>query len=74
MKNSKVGKVKTDRSADTEHRIEPQSLKLVGNNEKGARDHFRGLGSTQKLSFKEPRFGLVRPSSALALKCEENEN
>ena len=72
-KFQKSKKVETDRSADIEDKIEPQSPKLVENDKRGARDHFRGLGNTEKLRSEGSNFGLVGPSSAHAPKYEENE-
>ena len=73
MENSKAEKVETDRSADIEVEMEPQSLKLVGIVKKGTRDLFRGPNFTEKRRHEGFKFVIVGPLSAHAPKCEENE-
>ena len=59
VKNSKAAEVKTDRAADIEIKIEPQSAKLVGYDKINTRDHYRGLEDVEKQSSPSP--SLVSP-------------
>ena len=71
VNNSKAAKMETDRLADIEHKIEPQSPKLVQKDRKWTRDRFRGLEDPEKPRFEGSNFGLDRRFSALAPNCEE---